>query len=149
MSSDGIIYNYMLLRRVLGSEIRIIVCGNEKGLQRVMDLSSHYNLNLTSARKYSDSFIGDLELLGKCEFFLQVGGGGFTEYAWNSSVPFLVVSFPWKPRDFRIFRKIQGSKRQITAWQTTNQVFRLKSCKSEGNFESELKKFCHDLDLGS
>ena len=149
MPDDVIIRSYMSLRKVLGSEIRIIVCGNEKGLQRVMDLSSRYKLNLTSAREYADGFIGDLELLGKCEFFLQVGGGGFTEYAWNSLVPFFVFSFPWKSRDFKMVRKIQGSKNQITTWQTKNQVFRLKTRKSEGNFESELKKFCHDLGLGN
>jgi hypothetical protein len=149
MHSDGIIHNYMLLRRVLGSEIQIIVCGNEKGLQKVMDLSSHYNLYLTSARKYSENFMGDLELLSNCEFFLQVGGGGFAEYAWNRLQPYFVSSFPWKRREFKTFCKLQGSKNQITTWQTTNQVFRLKTRKSEGNFESELKKFCQDLDLGS
>lgn len=147
---DGIIIrNYMSLRKVLGSEIRIIVCGNEKGLQRVMDLSSRLRLNLTSAREYGDDFTGDLELLGKCEFFLQVGGGGFTEYAWNSLVPFFVFSFPWKSRDFKMIRKIQGSKNQITAWQTTNQVFRLKTRNRKDDFESELKMFCQDLGLGS
>jgi hypothetical protein len=148
MLDEEIISSYFSLRKVLRSDIRIIACGNEKGLQRVMDLAVHHNLDITSARNYSDDFIGDLSLSSKSEFFLQVGPGGLAEYAWNRLSPYFVSSFPWKRREFKTFCKLQGSKNQITTWQTTNQVFFVKTDDSKVDLESELKEFCNNLGVG-
>ena len=148
MLDEEIISSYFSLRKVLRSDIHIIVCGNDKGLQRVMDLSVHHNLDITSARIYSDNFIGDLALSSKSEFFLQVGPGGLAEYAWNTLSPYFVSSFPWKRREFKTFCKLQGSKNRITTWQTSNQVFLVKTDDSKDNLECELKKFCKNLGAG-
>ncbi len=145
MLDEEIIRNYFLLRKVLRSDIRIIACGNEKGIQKIMDLSVRHNLDIASARVYSDNFVGDLALSSKSEFFLQLGPGGLAEYAWNTFSPYFVSSFPWKRREFKTFCKLQGSKNQITTWQTKNQVFFVKTNDKKENLELELKKFCNNL----
>ena len=147
LSDQEIVEIYEPLRRILGSEIEIVVCGNQKGLQRVMNLAAQRQLEITSARTYSENFLSDVTLLRKCGFFLQVGGGGLAEYALNSSVPYFISSFPWTKRDFKQHRFIPGRKNQVNMWQTANQVFLLKNPRSKDNFENQLKKFWCDLSV--
>ena len=145
VSDQEIVAVYEPLRRILGSEIEIVVCGSQQGLQRVMNLAAQRQLEISSARTYSENFLGDLTLLSKCEFFLQVGGGGFLEYAWSSSLPFLVVSYPWNRAKLREISRMQGTNNKVTSWQSANQVFLLKNPRSKDNFESQLRKFWNNL----
>ncbi|MDA2968414.1 MAG: hypothetical protein O2792_01095 [Actinomycetota bacterium] len=147
-SDQKIVEVYESLRRILGCEIEIVVCGNQKGLQRVTNLAAKHQFEITSARTYSENFLGDVTLLCNCGFFLQVGGGGLAEYALNSSVPYLISSFPWTKRDLKQHRFILGRKNQVNKWQTANQVFLLKNPKSKDNFENQLKKFWSDYKCG-
>lgn len=145
LGDEEIFSTYNLLRRVLGAEIQIIVCGNDRALCKIVSLAKQFQLDIVSAREYSDNFLGDLALLGGCKFFFQVGGGGFAEFAWSSSVPFFIASYPYSRRTFRKISRIQQTNNQVTSWQTTKQVFLLKMKKSEVDLERELKKFCSSL----
>ncbi len=145
LGDEEILSTYNLLRRVLGAEIQVIVCGNERALCKIMSLAKQFQLDIVSAREYSGNFLGDLALLGGCKFFFQFGGGGFAEFAWSSSVPFFIASYPYSYRTFREISRIQQTNNQVTSWQTANQVFLLKTNKSKVDLESELKKFCSNL----
>ncbi|MDA2968462.1 MAG: hypothetical protein O2792_01340, partial [Actinomycetota bacterium] len=122
-----------------------VVCANQQGLKRVMNLATQRQLDVMSARIFSEDFLGDVTLLRDCEFFLQVGGGGFAEFAWSSSLPFFIVSYPWNRAAFRQICRAQGTNNQVTSWQSANQIFLLKNPKSKDNFENQLKKFWYDL----
>lgn len=147
LGDEEIVSTYNLLRGVLGTEIRVIVCGNEGALCKIMSLAKRFQLDIASAREYSVNFLGDLALLGDCEFFFQVGGGGFAEFAWNSSLPFFIASYPCSYATFREISRIQRTNNQVTSWQTTNQVFLLKNPKGKDNFESQLRVFWNNLSV--
>lgn len=136
---------YKILKKVLPNDVRIIVCGNQEGLKRVADLSVHNKFDLTSARIYSEDFLGDLTLIKDSIFFLQLGGGGLAEFAWSSSVPFFIHSYPWSREEFKMIQRIKKNILGITTWQTPNQVFLLRSRKKLDSFENQLRRFWSEL----
>ncbi|NDD00058.1 hypothetical protein EB083_04870 [bacterium] len=141
LTEQVILYVYQLLRKTLGRNFIIIVCGSEQGLDKVMKMVAKHQISISSAREYSDNFLGDLTLLYNSAFFLQVGGGGMAEYAWNSSRPFLITSYPWTREIFKKLNFVQRTKNQITSWQAPDQLFFLDSERGKLTIGTQLSSF--------
>jgi len=90
-SDRSIIENYGRIRNIFGEKVEIIVCSSSAGLLNIFKLASANDLILTSVRKYSQDFSGDIGLAFNSKLFVQLGNGGMGEYLQISSNRFLIT----------------------------------------------------------
>ena len=124
LSDQDIVNLYQKLREVIGINVNIVVCSSNEGLRGICELASKSNLEITPSRHYSANFLGDVALLYGSLFFIQLGGGGMSEYAWSSSVPFLDINSPF-PNIHVIYKRLFGVKVKsgsATSWRCSKQI---------------------------
>jgi len=142
-----ILEHYKKLRKVLGNEIKIVVCASDEALADIFKLASKLDLDIINARNYSENFLGDLTLMYTALFFVQIGGGGMSEYIWSSSVPFLDVDLPLG-RDNAAAKLLFGinfKKHVATNWQNSNQIVSLRARNKKNDLETNLIALYHNL----
>ena len=144
-SEKEIIDQYTTIRTVIGNETKIVVCGSDSGLAVLKQLTTKYNLNFEIARDYSKDFLGDITLLRRAIFFLQIGGGGVSEYAWSSSIPLLDFNYPLPNADWICKRILGVSKTKFVSWANEHQILELAHKRKGSNFENDLNHFVDRL----
>ena len=144
-SEKEIIDQYTTIRTVIGNETKIVVCGSDSGLAGLELLSAQNNLNFESARRYSSNFLGDITLLRRAIFFLQIGGGGVSEYAWSSSIPLLDFNYPLPKLDWICKRMLGVQKNKFVSWANEYQILELAHKRKGSNFENDLNHFVDRL----
>jgi len=138
-SDRSIIENYGRIRNIFGEKVEIIVCSSSAGLLNILELASVNHLILTSARKYSQDFFGDIGLAFHARLFIQLGNGGIYEYfvfssrqhliaglssgrasaEWRLVVRFLLncrrtpfIIYPWQQEFQNLVGSVYSSKRE-------------------------------------
>ncbi len=139
------------LRKLIGNQIQIIVVASNEGILDLMKLASKLELQINSARDYSENFLGDVSLIHNSLCFIQVGGGGISEYAHCSSIPYLDFDYPLAKNN--ITRKklfgVEPKKSQMTSWQTENQKLLLTTKVRKTDFYDHTLEFLNDLKLNA
>ena len=139
-SESQILERYKILRKVIGNQLEIVVCSSNGGLQKIFELATRLELDIKNARDYSKDFLGDLTLVFNSVFFIQIGGGGLSEYSWCSSIPFLDLDYPLPKSDLDVKSLFVANfkKGVATSWQNPNQVVSIRGCGKSIDFESQL-----------
>lgn len=140
--TDGeILKHYKSFRKVVGNEMKIVVCASDEALVGIFKLATKLDLDIINARNYSENFLGDLTLLYKALFFVQIGGGGLSEYIWCSSVPFLDIDLPLGKDNaaVKLLFGISFKKHVATYWQNSNQIVILRALNKKIDLEAELR----------
>ena len=88
-TTESLVECYKQLRNILGNNIEIIVCSSSAGLSEILKIAANHKFKLTSARKYSQDFSGDIGLAFHAKLFVQLGNGGMGEYFLLGSNKFL------------------------------------------------------------
>ena len=140
LTYSEILEHYKTFRKVIGNEMKIVVCGSDEALGDIFKLATKLDLDIINARSYSENFLGDLTLLYKALFFVQIGGGGMSEYIWCSSVPFLDVDLPLGKDNaaVKLLFGINFKKHVATNWQNSNQIVLLRARNKKIDFEPNL-----------
>ena len=141
LSDQEFVDLYKKLREAIGFNVDIVVCSSDEGLRSTRELASKTNLEIRFSRDYSENFLGDVALLYGSLFFIQLGGGGMSEYAWSSSVPFLDINCPL-PDIYVIYKRLFGVKVKsgtITSWQCSSQMLSTQAMFKRYDIESQLK----------
>lgn len=135
-SIDSFLQQYHRIRSSLGSKVKIVLVSSPDGLKELIGLASELGLELTSSRKYSDDFVGDLNLVHRASLYIQFGNGGMyvgavcskTSYFLGSNVnlsgnfdgfePKLALTATNRARAFGV--DIRHSK--MSSWQSDTQI---------------------------
>lgn len=144
-SEKEIIDQYIKIRTVVGNDMKIVICGTDSGVAVLKQLTTKYNLKFEIARDYSKDFLGDVALLWQAKFFLQIGGGGLSEFAWGSSTPLLDFNYPLPNADWICKRILGVSKTKYVSWANEHQSLKLDFQRKGSNFEDELRRLVHGL----
>ena len=131
------IEQYHAIRKILGSEVEIILLSSPIGLKELMLLASKIWLKLSSSREYSDYFVGDLNLVHRSELYIQLGNGGMFAAAVNSKASYFLGGnvLPYakqKNGTLSTGSKAFGvniSKGRVNPWQSELQVLHKQSLK--------------------
>jgi hypothetical protein len=144
-SEKEIIEYYIKVRAILGEDLKVIVCGTDLGVAVLKQLKAKHNMNFEISRIYSKDFLGDIALLQRAKFFLQIGGGGLSEFAWSSSTPLLDFNYPLTKADWISKRILGVSKTKLVSWATGHQILTLAFESTFSNLENELQRFVNGL----
>lgn len=139
---DQFIEQYHAIRKILGSEVEIILLSSPIGLKELMLLASKIGLKLSSSREYSDDFVGDLNLVHRSELYIQLGNGGMFTAAVNSKVNYFLTRNVFVSGDGKCKTRKNGtlsnnskafgvniSKGRVNPWQSELQVLQKQSLK--------------------
>lgn len=136
---------YYRIRASLGPKIEVVLLSSPHGLEELIPLAFELGLDLTSSRKYSDDFVGDLNLVHRSTLYIQFGNGGmyigavcsktsyflgsnvFRSHIFNSSTPKWILAPSNRSKAFG--SDIRKSK--VSPWQSSTQVLQtFKFCSS-------------------
>ena len=135
------IEQYHAIRKILGSEVEIILLSSPIGLKELMLLASKIGLKLSSSREYSDDFVGDLNLVHRSELYIQLGNGGMFAAAVNSKASYFlggnVLPYAKQGQVKKTVTLSNGSKAfgvniskgRVNPWQSELQVLHKQSLK--------------------
>ena len=116
---------YRYLRSTIGLDIPVIVMSSNQKLSEFLNFANKKKLNVESARLFSSSVLGDIDIVNGADLFFQISGGGLAEFALYSEKPFCLVDYP----DKRVKRwnsnhlGLRPFHRKFLPWQNHNQVF--------------------------
>lgn len=135
-SIDSFRENYYRIRATLGPNIEIVLLSSPNGLRELTQQANDLGFDLTSSRKYSDDFVGDLNLVHRATLYIQLGNGGMyvgaicstTSYFLSSAVnlsgnfncpePMVTVTATNRSTAFGV--DIRHSK--MSSWQSATQI---------------------------
>lgn len=135
-SIDSFLQQYHRIRASLGSKVELVLVSSPQGLKELSGVAYDLGLRLTSSRKYSDDFVGDLNLVHRASLYIQFGNGGMyigavcskTSYFLGSNVnlsgnfdgfePKLSVTATNRAKAFGV--DIRNSK--MSSWQSDTQI---------------------------
>ena len=164
-SIDSFREQYYRIRSALGPKVEIVLLSSPNGLRELILQASDLGLELTSSRKYSDDFVGDLNLVHRAELYIQLGNGGMyvgaicstTSYFlgsnvnlsgnFNSPEPKITLTATNRSKAFGV--DIRNSK--MSPWQSDTQIlqtFKLRNLSEPQidwvEFEKLVSKLCLD-----
>ena len=164
-SIDSFREQYYRIRAALGPKVEVVLLSSPNGLRELILQASDLGLELTSSRKYSDDFVGDLNLVHRAELYIQLGNGGMyvgaicstTSYFlgsnvnlsgnFNSPEPKITLTATNRSKAFGV--DIRNSK--MSPWQSDTQIlqtFKLRNLSEPQidwvEFEKLVSKLCLD-----
>tara|TARA_A100001011_G_C13886489_1_gene665150 strand:- start:57 stop:668 length:612 start_codon:yes stop_codon:yes gene_type:complete len=74
-------------------EHEILIISDHNGCKEIDKINKKKKLNLKFSKKYSNSFVKDGNLILNSDFNVQYNGGGVSEFALFSDVPYLHYTF--------------------------------------------------------
>ena len=91
LSESEFIKTHQMLQKMFPDK-PIVLISDTKGTKVYEDFAKKNHIPVYSCKAYTASFLGDVALILKSSFFLQIRGGGVGNSAFFSTVPYLFVT---------------------------------------------------------
>lgn len=135
-SINSFLQQYHRIKATLGSKVEIVLVSSPNGLRELSGLAYKLGLELTSSRKYSDDFVGDLNLVHRASLYIQFGNGGMYIGAVCSKTSFFLGSNVNLSGNFNSFEPkvsltatnrakafgVDIRKSKMSSWQSDTQI---------------------------